>query len=221
MRDSSHFGMTSCWILSLALVANNNNARVTSFVPSSLLLVRKSPNYANLFSTVEAVDKDSSVDTEASSDKLPILFPSLAAPLNVLGFSSPTPIQSASAKRALELENLLLIAPTGSGKTLSYMLPALEKIVLKQKQQEDTVGVLQGGGGGTVLVVAPTRELALQLMRDTTSILSNLNNDNDDSSSSDMEILLAVQGVQMPSTEELNGATVLIGTPKELVYVLA
>lgn len=99
------------------------------------------------------------------------------------------------------------------------MLPALEKIVLKQKQRQDTVGVLQGsGGGGTVLVVAPTRELALQLMRDTTSILSNLNNDND---SSDMEILLAVQGVQMPSTEELNGATVLIGTPKELVYVLS
>jgi len=207
MRESSNFRMTSCWLLSFALLATtlNNDARVASFALSSVP-VRNSPN---LFSTAEAVENDSSVDSDVSP-KLPDLFPLLAAPLNKLGFSTPTPIQSASAKRALDLENLLLIAPTGSGKTLSYMLPALDKVVARQQQQPDT--------RSTVLVVAPTRELALQLMRDTTSILSNLDSG---SETKDLAVLLAVQGVQMPSTEELDAATVMVGTPKELVYVLS
>jgi len=111
-----------------------------------------------------------------------------------------------------------MIAPTGSGKTFSYMLPALEKIVANKQQKEETAGVLQGEGLNTVLVVAPTRELALQLMRDTTSILSNLDSSSNDD---DLAVLLAVQGVQMPTPDELNSATVLIGTPKELLHVLS
>jgi hypothetical protein len=216
--------MTPCRMLSFVLLAAimNNNARVASFTPSSMsMLTRNSPPKLpnHLFSTADvAVESNSDVDIN-ESPKLPELFPSLQAPLNELGFSTPTPIQSASARRALELENLLLIAPTGSGKTLSYMLPALEKIVKQRKQQADTEGVMLQKGSNTVLVVAPTRELALQLMRDTTSILSNLDDDSG-KGTNELAVLLAVQGVQMPTTEDLDAATVLIGTPKELVYVL-
>mmetsp|Transcript_18966 Transcript_18966/g.47080 ORF Transcript_18966/g.47080 Transcript_18966/m.47080 type:complete len:603 (-) Transcript_18966:2257-4065(-) len=203
MRESSKFGMTaSSWLLTFALLSViilHDKTNVQSFAPPSLSTRNSFPRmHPNLFSTEEAVDSETS--TSSNSPTLPELFPSLAAPLNEMGFSSPTPIQSASATRALDDENLLLIAPTGSGKTLSYMLPALNKIKAKE------------GKPGTVLVVAPTRELALQLMRDTTSLLG----EKDD----DLSVLLAVQGVQMPSTEELDTATVLIGTPKELVYVL-
>jgi superfamily II DNA/RNA helicase len=198
------------------------------------MLARNSAKLPNqhLFSTTEdvAMESSSSSNVDSNNDrnsnssddsaKLPELFPSLRAPLNELGFSTPTPIQSASAKRALALENLLLIAPTGSGKTLSYMLPALEKIVQQQKLQADTEGVLLQKGSNTCLVVAPTRELALQLMRDTTSILSNLEGNSETDGNGNLAVLLAVQGVQMPTTEDLDAATVLIGTPKELVYVL-
>lgn len=200
----------SCWLLSFAFLSatilhNNDEARVSSFSPPSLSAKNSlSRAQRKLFSTTEIVDSSRSVTDSRSDEKLPELFPTLAAPLNELGFSTPTPIQSASAKRALSGENLLLIAPTGSGKTLSYMLPALEKVKLRETP-------------GTILVVAPTRELALQLMRDTTSILSNL----DEPETGDLNVLLAVQGVQMPSSEELSAATVLIGTPKELVYVLS
>lgn len=224
MMESSNFRMTPCRMLSFVLLAAimNNNARVASFTPSSMsMLTRNSPPKLpnHLFSTADvAVESNSDVDIN-ESPKLPELFPSLQAPLNELGFSTPTPIQSASARRALELENLLLIAPTGSGKTLSYMLPALEKIVKQRKQQADTEGVMLQKGSNTVLVVAPTRELALQLMRDTTSILSNLDDDSG-KGTNELAVLLAVQGVQMPTTEDLDAATVLIGTPKELVYVL-
>lgn len=66
------------------------------------------------------------------------------------------------------------------------------------------------------MVVAPTRELGLQLMRDANSILSNLGNNGDDDSSQ-QSVLLAIQGVAMPTTQALSAATVLIGTPKELL----
>lgn len=225
--ESSNFRMAPCRMLSFALLAAiilNNNARVASFAPSSMLTKNSAKLPNHLFSTTEDVAVESSnSNVDSSNDdspKLPELFPSLQAPLNELGFSTPTPIQSASAKRALALENLLLIAPTGSGKTLSYMLPALEKIVQQQKQQADTEGVLLQKGSNTCLVVAPTRELALQLMRDTTSILSNLEGNSGTDGNGNLAVLLAVQGVQMPTTEDLDAATVLVGTPKELVYVL-
>eukprot|EP00531_Pseudo-nitzschia_arenysensis_P014672 CAMPEP_0116131070 /NCGR_PEP_ID=MMETSP0329-20121206/8812_1 /TAXON_ID=697910 /ORGANISM="Pseudo-nitzschia arenysensis, Strain B593" /LENGTH=623 /DNA_ID=CAMNT_0003625481 /DNA_START=12 /DNA_END=1883 /DNA_ORIENTATION=- len=212
MRQSSNFGMTaSSWWISFALFSaiilhdNNNNLRVTSFAPPSLSTRNASSrHHSRLFSTAEAVDSESTTTSSAGdTPTLPELFPSLAAPLNELGFSMPTPIQAASAERALDQENLLLIAPTGSGKTFSYMLPALEKLQARDETTEKP---------GTVLVVAPTRELALQLMRDTTSLLG---------SADDLSVLLAVQGVQMPSSEELDDARVLIGTPRELVYVLS
>ena len=178
---------------------------------------------------------DTDTDTDTDTITLPILFPALATPLNKLGFSTPTPIQSASAKRALSSENLLLIAPTGSGKTFAYMLPALEKVVMTQQQQqqqqeEEEQTQRTGTRRSTVLVVAPTRELGLQLMRDANSILSNLGNtnsnsnsnsddddDNNSSQSQSQSVLLAIQGVEMPTAQALNAATVLIGTPKELL----
>ena len=93
--------------------------------------------------------------------------------------------------------------------TLAYLLPALSKAVTSD---------------GTVLVVAPTRELAVQLQRDAVFLLANLGDDEDDQQEC-IEVaadayLLAVQGVPPPTSEQLEGATVLIGTPSELLQVL-
>eukprot|EP00554_Chaetoceros_debilis_P001401 CAMPEP_0194085998 /NCGR_PEP_ID=MMETSP0149-20130528/19546_1 /TAXON_ID=122233 /ORGANISM="Chaetoceros debilis, Strain MM31A-1" /LENGTH=603 /DNA_ID=CAMNT_0038768993 /DNA_START=95 /DNA_END=1906 /DNA_ORIENTATION=+ len=184
----------SLYIVALSTLAINTHV-TTAFAPS----VSKQ-SVTRLFSATAANDEVHDVIAD-KNPKLTALFPSLSVPLEKLGFSTPTPIQSASATRALSSENLLLIAPTGSGKTLAYLLPALQKAITT---------------GSTVLVVAPTRELSVQLMRDATSILSNLNDDDDE----DMEVLLAVKGVDIPSTEMLNKATILIGTPPQVVQVL-
>lgn len=132
---------------------------------------------------------------------LPDLFPTLSQSLEQLGFSTPTPIQAISATKAhVDDENLLLFAPTGSGKTLAYLLPALSKAIEQH---------------GTVLMVAPTRELAVQLMRDALSLLSFLTEDED---SADDLVALAVKGVELPTL--VSNALVLIGTPTELVQVV-
>ena len=142
-------------------------------------------------------------ETEISTSKtLPEFFPSLRRSLEVHNFLTPTPIQQSSAERALQNENLLLIAPTGSGKTLAYLLPALENAI-----QNDN----------TILIVSPTRELAVQLMKDAITIVTEL------SSSPQYTppgMVLTVKGIDYPTSKELNSASVLIGTPSELYQVI-
>jgi hypothetical protein len=179
----------SPWCLALLSFATSNH-EVASFIPLSNS-GRISPTWS-LSATPTT--------TEEQTQTLSTMFGSLASSLNKLGYSTPTPIQRASAVQAMDSKNLLLIAPTGSGKTLAYLLPALTRAI----QQS-----------GTILVVAPTRELAVQLLRDTTSLISNLDGDLAQSS-----VVLAVRGVDVPTPEALNVATVLIGTPIELLQVL-
>ncbi|GAU97995.1 hypothetical protein RvY_09202-2 [Ramazzottius varieornatus] len=70
------------------------------------------------------------------------------------GYTQPTPIQSIGWPIALKGRNMVGIARTGSGKTISFLLPAL--IHLKAQPP------LRRGDGPIVLVLCPTRELAQQ-----------------------------------------------------------
>jgi len=69
--------------------------------------------------------------------------------LEKLQFNTPTPIQSAAISLAMEGKDLVGSAQTGSGKTAAFCLPSLAKILSKPDQR--------------ILVLAPTRELALQI----------------------------------------------------------
>lgn len=78
----------------------------------------------------------------------------LPAPLRAavanLGFARPTPIQAAVLPRALAGESLRALAPTGTGKTLVYLLAA--RSVLARRTAR-------------ALILVPTRELAYQVTR--------------------------------------------------------
>lgn len=74
--------------------------------------------------------------------------------LNEQGFSKPTVIQSQGWPIALNGQNFVGIAQTGTGKTLAYLLPAV--VHIKEKK-------VRRGLGPIVLVLAPTRELARQI----------------------------------------------------------
>jgi ATP-dependent RNA helicase RhlE len=67
-------------------------------------------------------------------------------------FTTPTPVQAAAIPQALEGKDLLATAQTGTGKTLAFLIPVMEKL-------------LQNPGPGiAALVLVPTRELAMQVL---------------------------------------------------------
>ncbi|CAH0533260.1 ATP-dependent RNA helicase RhlE [Vibrio stylophorae] len=74
--------------------------------------------------------------------------------LNALSYNRPTPIQKRTIPMVIKGEDVIALAPTGSGKTASFVLPLLEKMA--------TQGVI-GKKRVRALVLVPSRELALQV----------------------------------------------------------
>jgi ATP-dependent RNA helicase RhlE len=70
------------------------------------------------------------------------------------GYATPTPIQVESIPSLLRGQDLLGLAPTGSGKTAAFALPLLQRLVAGRQQAPRRV---------RVLVLVPTRELAAQV----------------------------------------------------------
>jgi ATP-dependent RNA helicase DeaD len=70
-----------------------------------------------------------------------------------LGYEEPTPIQREAVPLLLSGRDLLAEAPTGTGKTAAFALPALARLEVGRT----------GPGATAVLVVVPTRELAMQV----------------------------------------------------------
>jgi ATP-dependent RNA helicase RhlE len=69
-------------------------------------------------------------------------------------FTQPYPIQQEAIPSIIAKRDVLGIAPTGSGKTASYVLPILENM---------QAGTVSQNRHAEVLVLVPTRELALQV----------------------------------------------------------
>ena len=82
------------------------------------------------------------------------LAPVLLSSIKRAGFNEATPVQLAAIPATLEGADLMVSAQTGSGKTAAFMLPALHRIASMPSNK---------GRGVQVLVLAPTRELAMQV----------------------------------------------------------
>ncbi|MDA0802207.1 MAG: DEAD/DEAH box helicase [Planctomycetota bacterium] len=88
------------------------------------------------------------------------LHPILLSRLDQRGLTSPTPIQKVALAPALAGRDILAIAPTGTGKTLAYLLPVLDAI-LRDKPASGRAP--SAGDRLRGLVLCPTRELAMQV----------------------------------------------------------
>jgi superfamily II DNA/RNA helicase len=82
------------------------------------------------------------------------LNPALVQALAAAGYTEPTPVQAQSIPVALTGFDLMVSAPTGTGKTAAFVLPALQRLALAP---------VKNGRGPRVLVLTPTRELATQV----------------------------------------------------------
>jgi ATP-dependent RNA helicase DeaD len=123
---------------------------------------------------------------------LGIIEPLLKA-LKEVGYETPSPIQAQTIPFILEGKDVLGQAQTGTGKTAAFALPILSRIDLKQRDPQ-------------VLVLAPTRELAIQVAEAFQRYSSHLK---------DFHVL-PIYGGQDYSTQLRSlkrGAHVIVGTP--------
>jgi ATP-dependent RNA helicase RhlE len=79
------------------------------------------------------------------------LSPWLKERLTAAHLSTPTPVQAAAIPQALEGKDVIATAQTGTGKTLAFLIPVMERLAAQQ------------AAGIAVLVLVPTRELAMQV----------------------------------------------------------
>jgi ATP-dependent RNA helicase RhlE len=77
--------------------------------------------------------------------------------LSSLNFSIPTPVQAAAIPQALAGKDVLATAQTGTGKTLAFLIPIIERLLQAGKPGVDKSGI-------AALVLVPTRELAMQVV---------------------------------------------------------
>ena len=86
------------------------------------------------------------------------LHPSLLASIRELGFTRPTPVQTDAIPPALAGRDVIACAQTGSGKTAAFLLPILQRLLGKPR------------GRTRALILAPTRELAAQILEEFNSL---------------------------------------------------
>ncbi|KAL5183219.1 DEAD-box ATP-dependent RNA helicase 30 [Glycine soja] len=121
-----------------------------------------------------------------------------------LRFADPTPIQAQGWPMALKGRDLIGIAETGSGKTLAYLLPALVHVNAQPR--------LAHGDGPIVLVLAPTRELAVQIQEEALKFGSRANK---------RSTCIYGGAPKGPQIRELKrGVEIVIATPGRLIDML-
>jgi ATP-dependent RNA helicase DeaD len=128
--------------------------------------------------------------------------PSLARALALHGYEQPTPVQSAVLAEALRGRDLLVSSRTGSGKTVAFGLVLAESLL-----GEEAAFVRAGAPLG--LVVAPTRELAIQVQRELSWLLAEAGG----------KVVACVGGMdaRREARSLSDGAHIVVGTPGRLL----
>ncbi|TYZ63245.1 hypothetical protein PybrP1_009436 [[Pythium] brassicae (nom. inval.)] len=136
----------------------------------------------------------------------PPLPPSLRANMRRAALETPTPVQMQVVPSALARANLLVVAPTGTGKTAAYVVPTLAQ--LAHAHSADPSSRALG------VVLAPIRELASQIEEVTKALALGVPH---------MKTALLVGGVPMPpQLHRLQaGVQVIVATPGRFLDVFA
>ena len=117
---------------------------------------------------------------------------SLKNSLQKMNFTKPTPIQGMAIPAALEGKDILGTAQTGTGKTLAFSIPLINKLILDKN--------------AFALVMCPTRELATQVMEAIKSIIS-------DKINIKSALLIGGESMQKQLRQLGNRSRIIVGTP--------
>ncbi len=147
-------------------------------------------------------------ETHLSSTKftdLPI-HPDVLSGIATMGFEYCTPIQAMALPKALAGHDVSGQAQTGTGKTAAFLIACLDRLLRQERKPTKLKNPIRA------LIVAPTRELAIQIMEDGKPLVANTN----------LRMALAYGGTdyEKQRTEIESGIDVLIGTPGRIIDYL-
>uniref|UniRef100_A0ABD2X9J2 Probable ATP-dependent RNA helicase DDX46 n=1 Tax=Trichogramma kaykai TaxID=54128 RepID=A0ABD2X9J2_9HYME len=125
--------------------------------------------------------------------------------LRKLGYEKPTPIQCQAIPAIMSGRDLIGIAKTGSGKTLAFLLPMFRHI-LDQPRLED-------GDGPIALILTPTRELCMQIGKDSKRFTKSLGLSH--------VCVYGGTGISEQIAELKRGAEIIVCTPGRMIDMLA
>ncbi|MEC7120441.1 MAG: DEAD/DEAH box helicase [Pseudomonadota bacterium] len=132
---------------------------------------------------------------------------SLKQALADLGFSEPTSVQQAAVPAALEGKDLLVSSKTGSGKTVAFLLPALNPLALVAQPPMSVRA--KAIVTPSVLVLCPTRELAQQVSQDAINLVRHVRG---------VRIASIMGGMPFgKQIAQMKGAQVIVATPGRLL----
>ncbi|HZP11834.1 MAG TPA: DEAD/DEAH box helicase [Nevskiaceae bacterium] len=129
------------------------------------------------------------------------LHPKLLAGLEKLGFSHCTPIQAACLPLALAGRDLAGQAQTGTGKTAAFLLATMHHLLTQPRRGPE--------GQPRAFMLAPTRELAVQIFKDAESIGAE--------TGLKMTVCYGGAGYESQRQSIASGVDILIGTPGRLI----
>ncbi|HXG55552.1 MAG TPA: DEAD/DEAH box helicase [Vicinamibacterales bacterium] len=146
---------------------------------------------------------------QAEYDPSPVAFDtlglesSLLEGIRVRGFNSTTPIQSAVIPFVMEGDDLIGCAATGTGKTAAFLLPILNRMLRARAAAPEERGYTR------VLILAPTRELCVQIADDVEGFTYH----------TDVTSVAVYGGVDMGPQERAlkSGVDIIIATPGRLM----
>ncbi|WP_105902186.1 ATP-dependent RNA helicase SrmB [Vibrio gangliei] len=117
-----------------------------------------------------------------------------------MGFERPTQIQADAIPQALDGKDVLASAPTGTGKTAAFVLPALQYLQDFPRKK---------AGPARVLILTPTRELAMQVADQARALAKNTN----------LNIFTITGGVMYQEHADILGTTqdIVVATPGRLM----
>ncbi len=121
----------------------------------------------------------------------------LISSLDDLGYIEPTPIQEKAFPIIMSGKDVIGIAQTGTGKTFAYLLPILRNLKFSAQKHP------------RVLIVVPTRELVLQIVKEIEKL----------SSYTSIRFIAIYGGTNMATQKQLvyNGVDIIVATPGRLV----
>ncbi|WP_430404569.1 DEAD/DEAH box helicase [Fluviicola sp.] len=129
------------------------------------------------------------------------LAPNLLQALTEMNYERPYPIQEIAIPAILTGKDVLGIAPTGSGKTASYVLPILTQLSKAEKAKNRHI---------QSLILVPTRELAIQVEEVFKTFAHTF--------SEPLKVKAVYGGVSInPQMKAMMGVSILIATPGRLI----